>query len=113
VFASVVNTVGGGGGGKFSISIPTKVNSQTSKNRYHLATMATRLTTKLLANGRLTIPAAIRRALSLEPGDRIHFVQLTPSSFEIVPANRSVAELKSMFGKPKEPTPAATTTRLR
>ena len=50
------------------------------------------------SKGRITIPAAVRRALSLESGDRLEFVQIEPDQFLLVASNRSVKELKGMFG---------------
>ena len=62
--------------------------------------MVATLTSILSTGGRITIPVAIRRALNLMPGDRIHFVQIDAGCFEIVPANRPVTELKGLLGKP-------------
>lgn len=53
-------------------------------------------------NGRLTIPAKVRQALALHAGDRVEFVELEPGEFLMVAANRSLTELKGMFGRPSK-----------
>jgi antitoxin PrlF len=55
---------------------------------------------KVRSKGRLTIPANVRRALALHPGDRVEFVELERGEFLLVSANRSLTDLKGMFGKP-------------
>jgi antitoxin PrlF len=50
--------------------------------------------------GQITIPVEVRQALRLDAGDRVEFVEVEPGRFEIVPATRSVTDLKGMFGKP-------------
>jgi antitoxin PrlF len=57
---------------------------------------AATLTTK----GQITIPIDVRRALNVEAGDRVEFVQIEPGRFEVIAATRSVRELKGRFGKP-------------
>lgn len=57
-------------------------------------------TATLTTKGQITIPADVRRALSIDTGDRVEFVQIEPGQFLFVAANRSVTELKGMFGKP-------------
>ncbi len=52
------------------------------------------------SKGRLTIPAKVRRALSLHAGDRVEFVELERGKFLLVAADRSLSDLKGMFGKP-------------
>lgn len=59
--------------------------------------MATAIIT---AEGRITIPADVLQVLSVGVGDRVEFVQIEPGQFLIVAANRSVTELKGMFGNP-------------
>jgi antitoxin PrlF len=54
----------------------------------------------LTSNGRITVPANVRAALKVKAGDRVEFVEVHPGRFEIFAANRSVKELKGMFGKP-------------
>ena len=47
------------------------------------------------------IPATVRQALNVEAGDRVEFIQLEDGQYLFVAANRSVTELKGMFGKAK------------
>ena len=55
-------------------------------------------TATLTSKGRITMPAEVRRALNVQTGDRIEFVQLEPGRFEVVAITRSVRELKGLFG---------------
>ncbi len=57
-------------------------------------------TATLTSKGQITIPADVRRALNVQTGDRVEFVQVEPGRFELVAATRSVRELKGMFGQP-------------
>lgn len=57
-------------------------------------------TATITSKGQVTIPADVRRALDVEAGDRVEFVQVEPGRFEVVAATRSVRELKGRFGKP-------------
>jgi antitoxin PrlF len=56
-------------------------------------------TATITSKGQITVPAKVRQALSLKAGDRIEFVQVEQGQFLLVAANRSVTELKEMFGK--------------
>ncbi len=56
-------------------------------------------TATLTTKGQITIPVDVRRALNVEPGDRVEFVQIEPGRFEVIAATRSVRELKGRFGK--------------
>jgi AbrB family looped-hinge helix DNA binding protein len=56
-------------------------------------------TATLTTKGQITIPADVRNALNVDVGDRVEFVQIAPDRFEFVAANRSITELKGMFGK--------------
>ena len=56
-------------------------------------------TATVTSKGQITIPASVRQALSVGTGDRVEFVQLEPGQYLFVAANRSVTELKGMFGK--------------
>ncbi len=58
-------------------------------------------TATLTTKGQITIPVDVRRALNVEAGDRVEFVQMEPGRFEVVAATRSVRELKGRFGKPQ------------
>lgn len=57
-------------------------------------------TATLTSKGQITIPVDVRRALNVEAGDRVEFVQIEPGRFEVIAATRSVRELKGRFGKP-------------
>lgn len=57
-------------------------------------------TATLTSKGQITIPAQVRQALKVGTGDRIEFVEVSPGRYEFIAANRSVTELKGMFGKP-------------
>jgi len=57
-------------------------------------------TATITTKGQITIPVDVRNALSVGTGDRVEFVQIEPGQFLFVAANRSVTELKGMFGKP-------------
>jgi AbrB family looped-hinge helix DNA binding protein len=58
-------------------------------------------TATLTTKGQITIPVDVRRALNVEAGDRVEFVQIEPGRFEVIAATRSVRELKGRFGKPQ------------
>jgi len=49
------------------------------------------------SKGQITIPAKVRNALGLDPGDRVEFVEIGKREFSIVPATGSVRELKGIF----------------
>jgi AbrB family looped-hinge helix DNA binding protein len=49
------------------------------------------------SKGQITIPAKVREALGLDPGDRVEFVETGKREFSIVPATGSVRELKGLF----------------
>ena len=51
------------------------------------------------STGQITIPASVRKA-PLETGDRVEFVEIEPGEFLFLAANRSVTELKGIFGRP-------------
>jgi len=56
------------------------------------------------SKGQITIPAEVRTALGLDPGDRVEFVEIGEKEFSIVPATGSVRELKGIFkGRIKRP----------
>ena len=56
-------------------------------------------TVTISSKGQITIPADVRKALHVESGDRVEFVEVEPGRYEFVAATRSVTELKGMFGK--------------
>ena len=55
-------------------------------------------TATVTSKGQITLPAGVRRALQVQPGDRVEFVEVGQGRFEVVAATRSVKELKGMFG---------------
>jgi antitoxin PrlF len=64
----------------------------------------TRAAATLTSKGQITIPSRVRHALGLDAGDRVEFVEQGKGQFAIVPANRSVTELKGLFqGKRSKP----------
>lgn len=60
-------------------------------------------TATITTKGQITIPASVRQALAVDTGDRVEFVEIEPGQFLFMAANRSVTELRGMFGKPKKP----------
>lgn len=58
-------------------------------------------TATLTTKGQITIPVDVRRALNVEAGDRLEFVEVEPGRFEVIAATRSVRELKGRFGMAK------------
>ena len=52
---------------------------------------------KITSKGQITIPVKVRVALGVEAGDRLEFVRQENGQFVIVPATRSVRELKGML----------------
>jgi len=57
-------------------------------------------TATVTSKGQITIPASVRKALNVDSGDRVEFVEIESGRFELVAATRSVTELKGMFGSP-------------
>ncbi len=51
------------------------------------------------SKGQITIPAKVRKALKVEPGDRVEFVEVETGRYEVVAATHPVTALKGMFGK--------------
>ncbi|WP_443748309.1 AbrB/MazE/SpoVT family DNA-binding domain-containing protein [Asticcacaulis solisilvae] len=56
----------------------------------------------ITSKGQITIPADVRKALSVNAGDRVEFVSLEPGKFLFVVAKTPVTDLKGLFGKPKK-----------
>ena len=54
------------------------------------------------AKGRMTITAAVRKALRMRTGDRVEFVEIEPGRYEFIAATRAVTALKGMFGKARK-----------
>lgn len=59
-------------------------------------------TATVTSKGQITIPAAIRSALHIGPGDRVEFVRVGEGRYEVVAATRDVTELRGIVhaGKP-------------
>ena len=58
----------------------------------------------LTSKGQITIPVQVRKALGLEVGDRIEFVQVDKGKFQIFTATRSIRELEGRYkGKRDRP----------
>lgn len=57
----------------------------------------------ITSKGQITIPASVRKAMQVETGDRVQFIELEPGRYELVAATQSVTALKGMFGKPARP----------
>lgn len=62
---------------------------------------------RVSAKGQITLPASVRRALALQPGDRVTFVMVEPNCVEMIAAVRSARELKGLFGKAAHTVPLA------
>jgi len=54
-------------------------------------------TATITSKGQLTIPVQVRKALGVNSGDRIEFVELEKGQFAIIPATRSLQELNGLF----------------
>jgi antitoxin PrlF len=61
----------------------------------------------ITSKGQITLPVRVRKALGVDSGDRIEFVELEKGQFAIVPATRSLEELNGLF-KGKRKTAATT-----
>ena len=59
-------------------------------------------TATVTSKGQITIPWEVRRALKVEMGDQVEFVEVQSGQFLMMTVNRSVTELKGMFGKAKK-----------
>lgn len=55
----------------------------------------------LTSKGQITIPARVRKQLSLHTGDRLSFV-VTDNRAEMIPILQSVQSLKTILPKPKK-----------
>lgn len=55
------------------------------------------------SKGQITIPASVRKAMQVEAGDRVQFIELKPGRYELVAATQPVTTLKGMFGKRATP----------
>jgi antitoxin PrlF len=53
-------------------------------------------TSTVTSKGQITIPIEVRQALKLEAGSRVEFVELPNGTYELIPATRSIKELKGI-----------------
>ena len=53
-------------------------------------------TAKVTSKGQITIPLDVRTALGLKAGSRVEFVAQSDGSYEILPATRSIKDLKGV-----------------
>jgi antitoxin PrlF len=53
-------------------------------------------TATVTSKGQITIPLEVRRALKLEAGSRVEFVELPNGAYELIPATRSIKELRGI-----------------
>ncbi|MGA2696028.1 MAG: AbrB/MazE/SpoVT family DNA-binding domain-containing protein [Terriglobales bacterium] len=60
-------------------------------------------TATVTSKGQITIPAKVRDALGIESGDRVEFVPTETGGFVIIPANKSIEDLKGIIAKPSKP----------
>lgn len=60
-------------------------------------------TATVTSKGQVTIPAAVRKALGLDSGSRIEFVETGKGQFAIVVATSSIQNLKGVLRKPAKP----------
>jgi antitoxin PrlF len=54
-------------------------------------------TATITSKGQITIPVEVRNDLGVGTGDRLEFVKQENGQYSIVPANRSIRELKGML----------------
>jgi antitoxin PrlF len=58
-------------------------------------------TATVTSKGQITIPVSVRRALGVDTGDRVIFVELEKGQFAIMAATGSVRELKGRYRDPR------------
>ena len=56
-------------------------------------------TATVTSKGQVTIPAAVRRALGLDAGDKIDFFETERGQFAIRPRTGSILEMRGIFPK--------------
>lgn len=57
-------------------------------------------TATLTSKGQITIPAVVRKALGIETGDRVEFVEVDAGRFEVVAATLPPTALRGLIPKP-------------
>ena len=55
------------------------------------------------SKGQITIPASVRKALGLDTGSRVEFVEFEKGQYALVPATEKVQSLKGMLQKSATP----------
>jgi AbrB family looped-hinge helix DNA binding protein len=61
-------------------------------------------TATVTSKGQITIPVEVRSELGVSAGDRVEFIELGKGRYAIVPATRSIKELKGIFkGRRRKP----------
>ena len=55
------------------------------------------VTSTVTSKGQITIPVEVRRDLKLEAGSRVEFVKLPDGAYELMPATRSIKDLKGIL----------------
>jgi AbrB family looped-hinge helix DNA binding protein len=61
-------------------------------------------TATVTSKGQTTIPVEVRSELGVSAGDRVEFIELGKGRYAIVPATRSIKELKGIFkGRRRKP----------
>jgi len=59
-------------------------------------------TAKLTTKGQITLPLPVRKALGLDVGDRVEFVEEN-GRFIVVPASQDAKKLKGLIKRPAKP----------
>ena len=58
----------------------------------------------LTSKGQLTLPMPVRKAMGLESGDRVDFVEDGQGGFRVVPLRKSIVSVKGRFaGRAAQP----------
>lgn len=63
----------------------------------------------LTSKGQITLPAALRRALGLRPGDRLVFAQAADGRVYIEARTETLASLRGIVGRDADPAPQPVT----
>ena len=57
-------------------------------------------TATMSSKGQITIPVKVRLALGLEVGSRVEFLETEAGMYAMIPASRSIKELKGLLSRP-------------
>ena len=60
-------------------------------------------TATITSKGQVTLPKPVREALGVHPGDRVNFVRMEDGNYAVLPATRTVMQLKGILRKPAKP----------